>query len=185
VLAFWFGAPDSAEYGKSSAKWFAKDDRFDAEIRERFGDRVAQALSGGLSDWPDQPPGALAYVILLDQFTRNIHRGAPLAFAGDARALAAAKSIVARGWDLEWPSVQRWFCYLPFEHAESLPEQDESLRLFGLLREDPIAGGAYEWAVRHREVILRFGRYPHRNAILGRTSSAAERVFLALPGSGF
>jgi uncharacterized protein (DUF924 family) len=106
-------------------------------------------------------------------------------FAGDAKALATARRIVAEAWDRDYDSLRRWFCYLPFEHSESLDDQRESLRLFGQLRDDPLAGGAWPWAVRHHEVIERFGRYPHRNAILGRPSTAEEEAFLREPGSRF
>jgi uncharacterized protein (DUF924 family) len=185
VLAFWFGPSDAPGSGGARKEWFVKDEGFDAQIRERFGALIESALAGGLEQWLDAPETALAYVILLDQFTRNAFRDTPASFAGDARALAAARLIVARGWDTRMTPVHRWFCYLPFEHSERIEDQHESLRLFGLLRDDPVAGGAYEWAVKHCEVIERFGRYPHRNAILGRASTPQELAFLAQPGSRF
>jgi uncharacterized protein (DUF924 family) len=185
VLAFWFGPSGEPDAGGARKEWFVKDDGFDAQIRERFGALIESALAGGLEQWLDEPETALAYLILLDQFTRNAFRDTPASFAGDARALAAARLIVARGWDARMTPVHRWFCYLPFEHSERIEDQHESLRLFGLLRDDPVAGGAYEWAVKHFEIIERFGRYPHRNAILGRTSTPQELAFLAQPGSRF
>ncbi len=185
VLAFWFGPPGAPDAGTARKAWFTKDDAFDAQIRERFGGLIDTALRGELEDWLDAPESALAYLILLDQFTRNAFRGTASAFAGDARALAAARRIVARGWDAAMTPVHRWFCYLPFEHSERIEDQHESLRLFGLLRDDPVAGSAYEWAVKHFEIVERFGRYPHRNAILGRESTPAELEFLSQPGSSF
>ncbi len=185
VLAFWFGPSGAPGAGGARKEWFTKDDGFDAQIRERFGALIESALAGGLEQWLDEPETALAYLILLDQFTRNAFRDTAASFAGDARALAAARHIVARGWDARMTPVHRWFCYLPFEHSERIEDQHESLRLFGLLRDDPVAGGAYEWAVKHCEIIERFGRYPHRNAILGRTSTPQELAFLAQPGSRF
>ncbi len=185
VLEFWFGAPGAPETGKARKAWFVKDDAFDAQIRARFGTLIAAAMGGELESWLDAPESALAYVLLLDQFTRNAFRGTAASFAGDARALAAARGIVERGWDTGMAPVHRWFCYLPFEHSERIEDQRESLRLFGLLRDDPVAGGAYEWAVKHFEVVERFGRYPHRNAILGRASTPEELAFLSQPGSSF
>ncbi len=185
VLEFWFGSPRADASVALDPRWFGKDAAFDAEIRSRFGTLIADACAGRLDGWSDAPETALACVIVLDQFTRNAGRDTPQAFAGDARALALARHIVASGWDLGYGAVQRWFCYLPFEHSESLADQDTSVRLFGLLRDDPVAGGAYEWAVRHRDVIQRFGRFPHRNAILGRASTADEAEFLTQPGSRF
>ena len=185
VLDFWFGAPGSDGYGQARAVWFRKDDGFDALIRDRFGALIDAALAGGLEAWFDAPPPALARVLVLDQFTRNAFRDTPRAFAGDAQALACAREIVARGWDLRMLPVQRWFAYLPYEHAEDIAAQRESLRLFATLRDDPVAGAAYDWAVGHHDVIARFGRFPHRNEILGRASSAEEVAFLSQPGSRF
>ncbi|EGJ09435.1 hypothetical protein RBXJA2T_03868 [Rubrivivax benzoatilyticus JA2 = ATCC BAA-35] len=128
----------------------------------------------------------LAEILLLDQFTRNIFRGQPRAFAGDARALALAQALVASGADRALTTIERWFAYLPFEHAESLPLQDESVRLFtALAAEDERLADALDYAQRHRDVIRRFGRFPHRNAVLGRPSTADERDYLAQPGAGF
>lgn len=186
VLEFWFGpAPAGGEPAAARPQWFAKDEAFDDEIRARFGTTIEAALAGRLEHWADTPESALAYVLVLDQFTRNAYRATPAAFAGDARALSAARRIVAQRWDERMTPVWRWFCYLPFEHSERLDDQRESVRLFATLRGDPVAGGAYEWAVRHLEVIERFGRFPHRNEILGRESSAEEVDFLRQPGSRF
>jgi len=185
VLAFWFDGPDGSERGRVRSRWFGKDPAFDQEIRDTFGALIERALSGGCEHWALDPDTAPALVIVLDQFTRNVFRDTPKMFAGDAAALAAARRIVADGWDRRYDPLRRWFCYLPFEHSESLVDQRESLRLFGQLRDDPLAGGAWSWALRHYEVVERFGRYPHRNAILGRESTPAEEAFLREPGSRF
>lgn len=186
VLDFWFGAPGSAEYGRARKMWFRKDAAFDALLRERFGALLDAACAGELDAWCATPEGALALVIVLDQFSRNCHRGTPRAFAADDKALAIARAMVASGDDLRLPIVEhRAFAYLPFEHAETAEAQRESLRLFGELAKDPQAKGYYDYAVRHADVIARFGRFPHRNAQLGRESTQAEAAFLSQPGSRF
>lgn len=181
VLDFWFGAGDQPR-----AEWFRKDPAFDAAVRERFGPLIEQALQGGIDDWARSPQPALARIVVLDQFTRNVHRDTPKAFAGDDLALAAARDLVATGQDRGLTPLQRWFAYLPFEHAEDLAAQQESMRLFGQLAEaHPALADALAWARRHQLVIERFGRFPHRNAILGRISTPAEEAFLREPGSHF
>jgi uncharacterized protein (DUF924 family) len=185
VLDFWFGAPGDAHHGRSRPEWFRKDPAFDGAIRAAFGPLVGEAMAGGLAGWAPSDRGALALTIVCDQFPRNLFRDDARAFALDARALALARTLVAAGRDLRFTPLERGFLYLPFEHAESLDDQRESVRLFGLLREDPQAGGAFEWAVRHLVIVERFGRFPHRNAALGRTSTDAEIAFLAQPGSRF
>jgi uncharacterized protein (DUF924 family) len=133
-----------------------------------------------------QPLTALAQVIVLDQFTRNTRRGAAGMFAGDACALATARALVAAGDDLRMAGVQRQFVYLPFEHSEALADQLECLRLFAQLgRDEPALAGLLEWAQKHHDVVARFGRFPHRNAALGRASTPEEAEFLKQPGSGF
>ena len=186
VLDFWFGAPGSTEHGSARKAWFAKNDAFDAEIRERFAAPIEQALRGELDDWGDEPRSALAQVLLLDQFTRNAFRGTPRAFAGDPRALAAAARMVGLRQDEELPTFMRGFVYLPYEHAEGLAMQDEAIRLLTrLAAADPAQQSMLDYAHRHRAIIERFGRFPHRNAILGRRSTAEEIEFLHQPGSGF
>lgn len=185
VLRFWFGGPDGDDAGTVRRQWFAKDDAFDARIAGNFGALVVDAIAGGCDDWGRDPDTAPALVLVLDQFTRNLYRGTPRMFAGDARALEVARRIVANRWDERYDPLLRWFCYMPFEHSESIDDQNESLRLFGALRDDPLAGGAWYWAVRHHEVIERFGRFPHRNAILGRPSTPEELEFLKQPNSSF
>jgi len=186
VLDFWFGAPGTPADGQARAGWFVKDPAFDEEIGHRFGPLIELACAGGLRDWTDTPPGALARIVLLDQFTRNVWRDTPRAFAGDALALEAAQHLVADRTDRQLPPLQRAFVYLPYGHAEDLHLQDEAVRLFTELATG--AEGIEEmlrYAHLHRDVIARFGRFPHRNAILGRTSTDEELAFLQQPGSRF
>jgi len=186
VLDFWFLPPDHPAHGQARPEWFRKDERFDAAIRERFGAEVDAAIGGIPDDGPDE--ALLARILLLDQFTRNIFRGTPRAFAGDAQAHRLAETLVAAGRDKNLSPWQRWFVYLPFEHQESLLDQERSVALFaGLRREmqNETFDSAYDYALRHREVIARFGRFPHRNAILGRKSTTEEIEFLQQPGSSF
>ncbi len=180
INAFWFG-PESA----ARDVWFRKDAAFDAVIRTRFGRCVEAALDGAYASWTSEPLGSLALVLLLDQFTRNIHRHTPRAFAGDARAQGIAEAAVAAGQDIVLQPYERSFLYLPFEHAENLAAQDRSIALFTRLAHETGLRGELDWAEKHAAVIRRFGRYPHRNAILGRASSPDEIAFLAEHGSRF
>ena len=186
VLDFWFGAPGSADHGSQRTAWWTKSDAFDREIAARFGTTIEQALRGELDGWSAQAPGALARIVVLDQFTRNAFRGDRRAFAGDAQALAAASTAVGARLDEELPPFMRAFVYMPFEHAEGLAMQDEAVRLFTrLVAVAPEQAGMLDYAERHRAVIERFGRFPHRNAIVGRQSTPDEIAFLKLPGSSF
>jgi uncharacterized protein (DUF924 family) len=185
VLDFWFGKPGSAEYGKPRKLWFEKSDAFDAELRSRFGSLQSAAAQGRLDAWQGRPKSALALILLLDQLPRNIYRGTPESFASDPRALAIARNVVARGFDRGMLAVERCFVYLPFEHAEDRASQQESLRLFAGLRDDSDSKSNIDYARRHYEIIARFGRFPHRNQILGRQSTTQEIGFLKQPGSGF
>ena len=180
ILDFWLGAGTSAR-----DEWFRKDPAFDAAIRTHFGATVEAALGGGYAQWTAEPRGALALVLLLDQFTRNLFRGTSRMFAGDARALAIADAAVAAGHDRALGAFERWFLYMPFEHAEDLGAQERSIALFTQLAEETGIESPLEWAEKHAAVVRRFGRYPHRNAILGRASTPEEITFLALPGSSF
>ena len=164
--------------------WFTKSDATDRLIAERFGLLVEQALVGERDDWANTPQGALALILVLDQFTRNMFRGTARAFAGDVRALAVAMRLADSGNDLTLLPPERWFAYMPFEHSERLIDQYESVRLFERLAADGLPG-PLDWARRHFDVIQRFGRFPHRNAILGRASTPAELGYLSQPGSGF
>lgn len=186
VLDFWFLPPDHPGHGAYRPEWFRKDEAFDAAIRERFGADVELALNSDAAEGPDEV--LLARLLLLDQFTRNIYRNTPHAFAGDAQALGMAVLLVGAGRDKKLSPWQRWFAYLPFEHSESLLDQERSVALFAALRREMrhrAFDSAYDYAARHREVIARFGRFPHRNAVLGRASTAEEIEFLTQPGSSF
>lgn len=195
VLTQWFGSacPDNATALAHQAQWFTKSPAFDAQLRERFGTAVQAALEGALQHWARQGPWqCLALILLLDQFTRNIHRGTPQSFAGDPQALALARQAQDQRLDLQLPEVARIFIYLPLEHAEDLAMQQRSVQAFsGLEQMAPDApsreflAGTLDYAHRHREVIARFGRFPHRNAILGRASTPEESEYLAQPGAGF
>ena len=185
VLDFWFAPEGAVLPADGRPEWFRKDDAFDDAIRARFGALIAEALAGGLGDWCATPRGALARVIVLDQFTRNAFRGTPQAFAGDARALATAKDAIARGFDVALSAHERRFLYMPFEHSESRDDQERSVALFEALARETGFDDPVDWAVRHADVIRRFGRFPHRNAILGRPSTDEELAYLAQPGSGF
>jgi uncharacterized protein (DUF924 family) len=181
VLDFWFGG----EPGPSRREWFVKDPAFDEDIRTRFGELHARAVRRELDGWRAQPRPMLALVILLDQFSRNLFRGDARSFAGDAYALELAREAVARGDDQALRPVERQFLYLPFEHSEDLADQDRAIELMRPLDGFPETKDVSEWAVKHRVIIERFGRFPHRNAALGRESTAEERDFLSRPGSGF
>jgi uncharacterized protein (DUF924 family) len=187
VLDFWFLPAGSEGHGKQRAEWFRKDEAFDAALRERFGVLIAQAVAGGLREWDEAGPrGTLARILVLDQFTRNAYRGKPESFSGDLLALAAARQLVDSGADKTLAPVERMFAYLPFEHAEDARMQEQSVSLFTeLSRENEGFIEVLDYALRHRGVIARFGRFPHRNAILGRASTPEELSFLQLPGSSF
>jgi len=185
ILAFWFGKPEDSEYGKPRQAWFTKDVAFDEEVRSRFLDEYHQAAMGQLNHWQESPDSCLALILLLDQFPRNMFRGQPQAFATDSQALAVAQYAVSQGFDQQLLPVQRWFIYLPFEHSENLTHQRQCVELFSTLKHDPDSASTIDYAYRHLQVIERFGRFPHRNPILGRESTPEEVVFLKQPGSSF
>ena len=175
ILAFWF-APGM------EARWFRKDPAFDTEVRAHLQAPHEAAVAGDHADWEAAPRGALALVLLLDQVPRNLYRDDPRAFASDAEALRIARAAIERGDDQSLRQVERVFLYLPLEHSEALADQEDCVRLTGTLDENP------EWldyAERHRDIIARFGRFPHRNAVLGRVSTPEEDEFLTQPGSSF
>ena len=184
VLDFWFAVPGDPDYGKARPFWFTKFAATDQLVRERFSGTVEEALRGGLDDWAATPSGALALILVLDQFTRNMFRDSPRAFAGDTQALRLASNLVDRHDDRRLAPLERWFAYMPFEHSEFINDQIESVRLFEQLAKDglqePLA-----WAIKHYEVIKRFGRFPHRNSILERESTPDEIEFLKEQGSRF
>jgi uncharacterized protein (DUF924 family) len=192
VLDFWFGRSNSPEFGKVQKKWFEKDADFDTEVRSssrasltRFLPQYELAASGQLDIWQNSPENCLALIILLDQFPRNMFRENPQAFATDSKALAAAQHAVNNNFDRELLTVQKWFIYLPFEHSENLEHQEKSVELFRQLSGEPDSNSVIDFAVRHFKIIERFGRFPHRNQILGRDTTPAEAEFLKQPGSGF
>lgn len=169
ILDYWLGAV-------GEAGWYAGGDDLDADIRDRFSDILQAARDGGLEHWVEGTVGTLAYLILCDQFSRNMHRGTADAFATDAQALSAAKRAVVEGWDLEAPEPARQFFYMPFEHSEDIADQDQAVALLSeRMASDP------EMALHakaHREIIADFGRFPSRNAALGRENTEAEAEFL-------
>ncbi|MFY7961561.1 MAG: DUF924 family protein [Elsteraceae bacterium] len=185
VLDFWFGAPGSAEHMRPREVWFKSTPRFDYETREALQPLQSAAASGGLNWWTEEPDGALALVILLDQVPRNIYRGTAEAYASDPLARAAAVTAYGKGFDRNQPPVRRWFLYMPFMHSEALGDQQRSVSLFEQLRDDLDSRPSIIAAHRHHDVIARFGRFPHRNAILGRESTAEELAFLKENGPGF
>jgi uncharacterized protein (DUF924 family) len=186
ILHFWFGAPGSATRGTQREVWFRKDPAFDEEIRRHFLIATEAAARGELDRWQSDRESALALVILLDQFPRNLYRGSPKAFAADAKAREVADAAMARGFDLTFPSCERLFFYLPLEHSEILADQERAVMLFKRLAEDdPARAEAVPYALRHHEIIQRFGRFPHRNEALGRESTEAEIAFLKEPMSSF
>ena len=186
VLTFWFG--DGLEHGWPSASrsdlWFGGGPKLDQQITAQFGALVYDAVAGGLQTWQDAPDSLLALVILLDQFTRNVYRGTGQAYAGDARAQALVADALAKAMDQQLPWAGRAFMYMPLMHTEYLAQQDECVRRFTQLHADvpealkPSIEGHLKSAHAHRDIIARFGRFPYRNAVLGRTSTALEQDFL-------
>ena len=193
ILEFWFGedTDDSVVAKNKSALWWSKNPDVDAEMRQRFESFVHRAAAGELSDWQSSPRGRLALILLTDQFPRSIYRDSPNAFAYDAKALGWCIDGIDQGMDLQLRPIERVFFYLPLEHAESLEHQDRSVKQFRRLLDEVGAGQTkvfaeyLDFAVRHRDIIARFGRFPHRNKILGREPTSDELAFLATPGSSF
>ena len=196
VCDFWFQPSAGQAADAPRREWFQKNEAYDREIAQRFGQEIAQALEGGLHHWDAEgPQAALARILVLDQFCRNVYRNTPLAFAGDHQALQAALDMIDAGEDQALPPLQRSFVYLPLEHAEDLAMQERCVVLYARMADAERAGAGaatnqaiasnLDYARRHRDVIARFGRFPHRNAILGRTSTPEEVAYLQQPGSGF
>ncbi|MFQ5468220.1 MAG: DUF924 family protein [Kiloniellaceae bacterium] len=183
VLSFWFA--EGGDAGAFRAVWFERRPAFDAEIASRFRGAFEQAARGALDGLAATPRGSLALVLLLDQFPRNLFRGSRRAFATDAKARARARSAVARGFDRDLAPLERHFLYLPFQHSEDLADQRLSVRLFASLASTEVPDDAQDHARRHLEVIGKFGRFPHRNAALGRDTTAPERRYLAGPAGRY
>lgn len=166
VLDFWWSAGEP--------KWYGGGSEFDDEIRGKFGALHERASAGELSHWRENAVGALALLILLDQFSRNLHRGSPKAFENDTTALEIARHSIDRGFDKAFPNPHKGFFYLPFEHCEDIGVQEEGIDLFHAAGHE----NGYHYALIHMDVIRRFGRFPHRNAALGRATTPAEQKFL-------
>ena len=186
VLQFWFGGSSDELLSAPRDAWFKKDPVFDGIIRERFTPLLAELAAGTLQPDASDARQVLAWLIVADQFPRNLYRGEAQAFATDAQALAASHAALAARLDIRLPPVARWFVYLPLEHSEQLADQDEAVRRFeSLPHGSPGRDNVIDFARRHREIVARFGRFPHRNAALGRASTADELQFLTQPGSAF
>jgi len=189
VVDFWFGTPGSAEWLQPRPEWFRKDPAFDAVIEARFGVLLERALHGRLEDDPEEqdlPVTRLARIIVCDQFTRNVWRGRPKSFALDPIALATSRTLIDTPEERAMPAMQRIFVYMPLMHSEMLADQQQCVALFkALAAESSEAANSFDYAERHLAVIERFGRFPHRNEILGRDNTAEEIAFLKLPGSSF
>ena len=183
IRAFWFG--EGEDHGKRRKRWFEKNAAFDDEIRRRFLPTIAAAEAGALSHWNNNAHDCVALIVVLDQFPRNMFRNSPRAFATDALAREATVHALANGFDLGLKPVERQYIYLPLEHSESLPDQQRSLTLMQQLAAYDETSELHVWAQKHLDIIRRFGRFPHRNAMLGRESTAEEIEFLTQPGSGF
>ena len=183
VLEFWFGK--ARALGSPRIEWFRKDPAFDKEIRTRFGALHERAARRELEAWRASPEPMLALVIVLDQFSRNLFREDPRAYAQDEHARLCANESLLRGDDLGLLPVQRQFLYMPFEHSEDLADQERGVELMRSLEEFEETRGLTAWAEKHRDIIRRYGRFPHRNGILGRESTPAELEFLKRAGSSF
>ena len=187
ILDFWFGPLDEAGFAGPDRHelWFKKSATTDAALRERFGEQVEQALAGELDAWAESDRGLVALVLLLEQFTRNIYRDSPRAVAGDARALPLAQQCIARGHHQRLPAIHQVFLFMPLEHCEDPEVQEECAILFDELAAvtgNPQIADFARFALAHQAVITRFGRFPHRNAILGRDSTDAEMAYLEKHG---
>lgn len=193
ILEFWFGdeTDDATAAQQKADLWWGKNTQTDQEIRARFTELVERAAAGKLNDWGAAPRGRLALILLTDQFPRSIYRDSTGAFAHDAKALEICLGGLEWGFDRSLRPIERVFFYLPLEHAESIQHQERSVALFRQLLGDVVDDQKrvfeefFDFAVRHREIIARFGRFPHRNKILGRESTPEELAFLREPGSSF
>lgn len=185
VLDFWFGRESDPDYGQFRQTWFQPNDAFIAEASEQFAETYERAVAGELDDWQQSPEGALALVLLLDQFSNLLHRGEAGAFECDKAAREVTKRALLRGFDQKFPELFRWFFYLPLEHSENIDDQRQSVELFRALTPNDLNAIGLDYAERHLRVIERFGRFPNRNAALGRESTPEEEEFLAGPDAPF
>jgi len=185
ILKFWFGTPEDESWGKNREVWWRKDPDFDGEVRRRFLVTHEAAARGDLESWTGSAAGSLALLILLDQFPRNMFRDDPRTYATDAKALAVAKVALEKGFEGSLTEIQRWFLYMPFQHSELVDDQLRSLALYDGLSGAGDNPRTKESAQRHHEIVARFGRFPHRNAVLGRSPTEEEVAFLKEPNSSF
>jgi uncharacterized protein (DUF924 family) len=187
ILTFWFGTPqdNQAYYDTWHKRWFTSDPQFDLTIREEFLADYQLSADRKLMQWQDTPRSSLALIVLLDQFPRNMFRGEPRAFATDSLAREVAAHLLHLGFDRQLLPVERSFVYLPFMHSEIRSDQQQSVSLFRQLAQERPYLNSVSYALRHQEIIERFGRFPHRNVVLGRVSTPAEVEFLQQPGSSF
>lgn len=185
ILEFWFGCETDPDYDQFRAVWFWPDETFISAVREHFTDVYQRAAAGELDDWQQTPQGALALILLLDQFSNLLYRGEAGAFASDEAARKATKQAIERGFDQQFPEVHRWFFYLPLEHSENIDDQHAAVELFRALTPNELNESGVDYAKRHLRVIERFGRFPNRNAALGRKSTPEEEEFLAGPDAPF
>ena len=191
ILTYWFGANCDGFVSENEKLWWTKSDETDAYIRDTFGDDIARASAGEHDDWRNEPRSSLALVILLDQFSRNVHRNTGEAFAYDAKARQIVFDAVERGFDDKLRPVERSFLYMPLMHSESVADHARSIELFDRLRNDVPSehrekyDGSHNYAVIHADIVKRFGRYPHRNELLGRETTDEEAAFLKEPNSSF
>jgi uncharacterized protein (DUF924 family) len=185
LIDFWFGPPRSPTRFQQRDVWFKVDPAFDRQCRDGFEALRQRAAAGGCADWVREAEPCLALILLFDQLPRNLFRGRAEAFATDKQAREAARGALSRGFDRSLPASWRQFIYLPFEHSEDLADQELSVKLAAGLARDPAFAGALDYAQRHHAIIARFGRFPHRNASLGRASTPEEEAFLKEPGSSF
>jgi uncharacterized protein (DUF924 family) len=193
VLSFWFGELDAEglAHPDTQRRWFTKDEEFDAALRDNFLADHRAIVGEEREHWLVDPRGRLAYVVVLDQFSRNMFRGTPEMFANDPQALRAAKGCIEKGADRALAVAERQFMYMPFMHSEDLADQDRCIELFTALRDEQTGRcrdnveNALRFAQMHRDIVAKYGRFPHRNAILGRPSTPEETKFLEGPNSGF
>jgi len=185
VLEFWFGREVEEGYGEFREVWFTKDPEFDREVRDCFEDVYEEAAAGRLESWKDEARSCLALIVMLDQFPRNMFRGDPKTYAMDKEARTATRHAIEHAYDRELAPFQRLFVYLPFEHSEELEDQRHSVELFRGLTAEMGSEDLLRYAVRHKEIVERFGRFPHRNEILGRATTPEETEFLREPDSSF
>jgi len=195
ILRFWFGnlKEDEIPSDDQRKSWWVKDPEYDERIKDNFGNDLKMAINGELDDWRTGPEGSLALIILLDQFSRNIYRDTSKAFSQDEKAIQICLGGIEKDFDKKLHPVQRIFFYIPLMHSEDIEMQEKSLKYFSGLAEEykepesiaDVVSNSYEFAVKHYDIIKRFGRYPHRNEILGRESTPEEIEFLKEPGSSF